>query len=415
MLDRDLTVPVDPAITRPISITPPVAATMHLADVGFLLQSDGSPVAAGANITEDLSTLSTAQLGDPLPGTTVNGWVSSHWSGTDGAAYDLAWSLDEYPTGFTRTVDRSELAKVEAEFGPGIEGGTAERSKTPLPAPGVVAALEFGYEVELPGARTEYVTTEGVTWRNTLWQFTEEGQVAILYDSPWLSYRAGRTYQAPINYPVFGPGLPPTTFPWAYRFDDAIDVYIPLYTDRYGNANTGGLTGTGSTRLYLGDQLVGESPVGGRGFFPDLPAATGDYRLTTEETRPALFDLTTSVSAEWTFSSSHVDGGEPVALDLNVVRFAPKLAADGSAPAGRPFIVPVQVQNETGATQRPRRLTVEVSYDEGGSWQRVPVIAKLAAVLYHPAGATSVSLRASATDRDGNTVEQTVIRAYRLR
>ncbi|TDV54790.1 hypothetical protein [Actinophytocola oryzae] len=32
-----------------------------------------------------------------------------------------------------------------------------------------------------------------------------------------------------------------------------------------------------------------------------------------------------------------------------------------------------------------------------------------------PWGVTSVSLRVSATDRDGNTVEQTVIRAYRSR
>jgi hypothetical protein len=35
--------------------------------------------------------------------------------------------------------------------------------------------------------------------------------------------------------------------------------------------------------------------------------------------------------------------------------------------------------------------------------------------LRHPAGATSVSLRASAGDRDGDTVKQTVIRAYTLK
>jgi hypothetical protein len=35
--------------------------------------------------------------------------------------------------------------------------------------------------------------------------------------------------------------------------------------------------------------------------------------------------------------------------------------------------VPVRMQNETGAYERPRELTVEVSYDEGTSWQRVRV------------------------------------------
>jgi hypothetical protein len=77
--------------------------------------------------------------------------------------------------------------------------------------------------------------------------------------------------------------------------------------------------------------------------------------------------------------------------------------------------VPLQVLDETGASIRPKQLSVEVSYDEGKSWQRVPVNAKLVATLHHPAGATSVSLRASATDADGNTVKQTVIRAYTLR
>jgi hypothetical protein len=71
--------------------------------------------------------------------------------------------------------------------------------------------------------------------------------------------------------------------------------------------------------------------------------------------------------------------------------------------------------DETGAMARPKQLSVEVSYDEGKTWQRVLVTAQLTAVLHHPANATSVSLRASATDRDGNTVKQTVIRAYTLR
>ncbi len=37
------------------------------------------------------------------------------------------------------------------------------------------------------------------------------------------------------------------------------------------------------------------------------------------------------------------------------------------------------------------------------------------AVLYHPANADSVSLRATATDRDGGKVTETVLRAYKLR
>ena len=105
----------------------------------------------------------------------------------------------------------------------------------------------------------------------------------------------------------------------------------------------------------------------------------------------------------------------PAALPLSAVRFAPKLDNDNSARAGRPFLVPVALQLQSGSTVRPARLAVDVSYDEGKTWRQADVLGNLAVLLFHPAGATSVSLRAKATDRDGDTVEQTVIRAYKLR
>jgi len=52
-----------------------------------------------------------------------------------------------------------------------------------------------------------------------------------------------------------------------------------------------------------------------------------------------------------------------------------------------------------------------VSYDDGASWRSVPVTGGGVARLDHPAGAGSVSPRASATTR-GTDVEVTVVRAY---
>ncbi|OLF06098.1 S8 family serine peptidase [Actinophytocola xanthii] len=412
LLDRDLRLDVDASATRPVEVTPPVSATLGLAEVGYLFQVDGAPFIAAGFAVDVPGTLYSAQVGEPLPGTAMSGWVSTHWAGEDGAYYGLAWALDEFPTGYTRDVERGELARLRVELGAGLEGGSAMRSKTPLPAPGVVPAFEYGYDVSLPGTRTEYVTTEDLTWRSSLWQYTAEDELVLLLDTPWRSYQPGRTYRASMNKPVFGPGLPPAAFPWASRLDDAIEVYLPLFTDGHDNASTAFATESGSTRLYRGDQLVGESAEPGYGYFPDLPAEPARYRLTTEATR-AHFDVSTKISAEWTFMSSTVDGS--AALELNVVRFTPKVAPDGSAPASRPFRVPVRVQDESGATVRPTRITVEASYDKGATWRRVPVGHDLLATLHHPADATSVSLRASATDRDGNTVRQTVLRAYTLR
>jgi subtilisin family serine protease len=414
MVDGDQTVDIDPTVTRPVSVTPPAAATLELGDIGYQVEGDGFPVFGGP-LTTDLSSVSTAQLGDALPGTTMLGWVNTTWLGEDEAFYNLAWFLDEFPTGYTRTVSRRELATVRTEFGPGAEGDRALPFTFPQPVSGDAGVWAVGFDFPLPGTRTTYVTTENIRWLTTTYQLKEDLGFVGAFDSPSRSYRQGRTYHERFNHPVFSPGLPESQIgiPWAFRSADTIDVAVPLYTDGAGNA--GFTEDSGTTKLYLGNRLVGESPFAGGGSFADLPAARGDYRLTTESVRPARFTLTTAVSAEWTFQSSHVDGSEQKPLDLNVVRFAPKLDANGSAPAGTPFLVPLRVQDQTSTDVRVRRLSAEVSYDEGRTWQRVPVINNMVAKLNHPAGATSVSLRASATDRDGSTVEQTVIRAYTLR
>ncbi|MFG3702330.1 hypothetical protein ACGF5C_31280 [Micromonospora sp. NPDC047620] len=61
-------------------------------------------------------------------------------------------------------------------------------------------------------------------------------------------------------------------------------------------------------------------------------------------------------------------------------------------------------------------LTVAASYDDGWTWRQVTVTRDgnswRAQVPYGQAG--YVSLRASTTDVDGNTVQQTTIRAYRV-
>jgi subtilisin family serine protease len=407
VLDRDRTFTIDPTITKPVSVTPPAEATLDLGDIGYQVATDDVAFSGGP-IAFDLSAVSTALLGGSMPDATSIGWVNTQWAGADRSFYGLTWFLDAFPTGYARTVKQRELATVRSDLG---GAGTGVPFNTPQPADGNAAVWSSGRELALPTTQTAYLTTEGGTrWQSSMW-LVDAVSVLASFDGPPRTYRAGRTYQARFNHPVFGPAQPPADSPWSYRTGDTMLVNVPMYTDSGGNAGLS--VETASTRLYAGDELVGESQWSGFAVAENLPAGRRDYRVVTEATRPAPFDLTTAVSAEWTFRSSHVDG--TVALPLHTVRFAPRLAADGSAPAGRTFVVPVQVLDEHGAAERPRRLSVEVSYDEGRTWQRAPVSHDQKVTLKHPAGATSVSLRASATDRDGTTVKQTVVRAYKLR
>ena len=75
-------------------------------------------------------------------------------------------------------------------------------------------------------------------------------------------------------------------------------------------------------------------------------------------------------------------------------------------------------RNGTGGVGRVDTPAVEVSYDDGKTWQRVRLTrdhGRWQATVDHPRGAQFVSLRASVADRVGNSHKVTVIRAYALK
>jgi hypothetical protein len=59
-------------------------------------------------------------------------------------------------------------------------------------------------------------------------------------------------------------------------------------------------------------------------------------------------------------------------------------------------------------------FTLRISYDEGRTW-RTPLFTRIGehgVAVPHPPTGSSVSVRTTAVDTDGNRVEQTVLRAY---
>ncbi|GAA2319649.1 hypothetical protein GCM10010149_85460 [Nonomuraea roseoviolacea subsp. roseoviolacea] len=163
--------------------------------------------------------------------------------------------------------------------------------------------------------------------------------------------------------------------------------------------------------LYRDGVLIAErSALGGKGFGV-LPGAA-DYRLVVETARGAPATLSARNSAAWTFRSEHAEDDHP--LPVSVVRFSPALDARNTAPSGETYRLPVRVERQRGSTAgEVRDLTVEVSFDDGATWSPAP-IRKGRVTVNHPAGEGFVSLRAKAADTAGNTVEQTVIRTYRI-
>ncbi len=223
----------------------------------------------------------------------------------------------------------------------------------------------------------------------------------------------------------FGPELttPPVSaqdgqpLPSAYRQHDVVTFAVPMFADSDpGNRARFDTTNLGTTTLYRGDRVVARSDVPGTGTFVASP---GTHRLVVEATRPAsgtsVPALSTRTGAEWTFQVGRGDDTRR-ALPLLDVRFALPLDDRNRAEAGKALTGSVTAAHQPGAkTSRATVRAVEVSFDDGRTWQRAAVSGDRVTV---PAGGVAggfASLRATATDTAGNAVTETVVRAYALR
>ena len=318
--------------------------------------------------------------------------------------YHLGWSADrKVPTNLVRSFRDRDLG-----VGHTIIAGAD---------PSLTAVKDGVAELSLPGTLTE-LYSPGRDWY---------GSTLFFAGTPWESfpvadwrshrprrYAAGSQTTERWARAVVGPVLPAVydewTTPDAFRIGDTIAAGLALHGDAAGHP--GYAESTGSTELYRNGTLVGSSPYPGGGEW-EVPAGAAGYRLDTTATGGGVGGLSTEVTASWTFRSGTTRRVAP--LPLLAVRFAPGVDSRNTAPAGRAFAVPVRVDRfPGGAYGTIGAPTVEVSYDEGKTWRTAPV-AGGKVQLRHPAGATSVSFRAAASDSKGNTVRQTIIRAYLLR
>jgi hypothetical protein len=142
------------------------------------------------------------------------------------------------------------------------------------------------------------------------------------------------------------------------------------------------------------------------------------YQLTATVQRTGTAVLSTSISAQWTFSSATVDPNSVLPLQLWAASFTPALTADNTARAGTGFTIPVTVAAQPGsAVSGVRTLTVDYWTDDGVTWQHATVTASgtgYTATVNHPNITGFVSLRAHVDDWAGNTADETIARAYRI-
>ncbi|GAA4712443.1 S8 family serine peptidase [Phytohabitans rumicis] len=174
-----------------------------------------------------------------------------------------------------------------------------------------------------------------------------------------------------------------------------------------------------------------------------LPPEKANYRLTERyETWLTTQRYARTVDTEWTFTSQRPTSGYTDTADgANCMGWyitfpKPKdvcqptsqlflgydlnLRLDNTLPAGGTHRITLDAHHSPFLRPAPaiRKLELWTSSNEGGQWTKVPTKAlgggRYAATVTHPGTAGAMSLRVRAVDAAGNTVTQTVLRAYGL-
>ncbi|MEU0563725.1 hypothetical protein [Dactylosporangium sp. NPDC006015] len=370
-----------------------------------------------------------ARIGPQVSEPFVTSVVNSVWArpGPDGTItdspeiYNLTWvSKGQMITGFNRQVTSRDLATVRADYGsqatgvltspyvnatipPWRDGGIASSPDGEGPA------FNYGVPFHAPFTRTVHYSTEGrLRWQD---EIMEGPGVAYIVSAPTV-YQPGQHDAQRWNRGVFGPSFSPRNPP--YRDRDLIWPLVGLYGDGAGRFGRSYTADARTTLTRDGVEIPGSEAEGVVQF--SVPAGEGTYRLQIEADRGAPGTLSTCTSVAWTFRSAYTT--TRTALPLSVIRFSLKLNALNTARATGRYAVPVTVTPLPGSTATaPTTLTVEVSYDDGGSWQPAPLQRagdQTIETLQHPNRDGFVSLRATSIDANGTKVEQTIIRAYRI-
>ncbi|MEV6712451.1 S8 family serine peptidase [Lentzea sp. NPDC051208] len=411
-LTGDTTIKQDARLAQPVSVkAPEETGDFTLGIIAFRRAVDGESRLQGTMLMfGGFEGVGIAQAGGPLPPADLSSlaMLQANTTADPHTFYRLAYPVPGgLPVGLVKAPARKDLARVEATIGGQKPDSQASKGELPVTQLGLGGSTAL-YPVAPGATAVDYVNTEDVRWQSAIMTRHANGAQERI-TSATRTYRAGKTYEEREVRPVFSPGLPEAEYGFLERYGTQFYVSPPMTSDGTHGDGTSTVD-TARAALYRNGVLLGETDTPG-GLFSGVPLPQGDFRAEVSLDRSSQFEFSTKVSAAWNFKSQGTEG-EIVAPSLPVVKFEPRLDADGAVPAGTLQRVGLLTQSQ-GDAGRVRVTGVEYSHDDGKSWRRAGVVGN-SALIYHPAGAKWTSLKATAKDANGHTVELTVIRAYKV-
>ncbi|XQE82840.1 S8 family peptidase [Streptomyces microflavus] len=414
---KNTTVTFDARKAKPVAIRVPGGAKSVDTYLKYVLETDET-VYGSVWQQNSFKGFRTGHVGAGLPGKEFSSHIGGTWqkgSTTYNLLYDRTRSLH---TGLAHKVARGELALVNNRI------GASAKNRTGALSPSWETAMGVGHETvsrpfALPTTAKTYVNTrKGIKWGFSAGQYQPgsggDGLEVIFSEPDPKSYQRRKTYTRTFNVGVFSPKI--NTYNTARRMGNDLSFCVAEYTDGTGNIGLSTVTKQQTRVTVDGKKLLSSK----EGLCQDvfgLPSKSSIYRISTDATRSTkVAGVTTRLVAAWTFRSKKAPADDYTVLPLSSVRFAPKLDLRSRAAAGKKLTVPLTLQGP--AAKSFKSLSVQVSYNSGKTWSKAPVLTKKSKrtlSLSHPKKATSVSLKAKLTDKQGSTYQVTIVKAYLLR
>ncbi|MBQ0901758.1 S8 family serine peptidase [Micromonospora sp. U21] len=328
--------------------------------------------------------------------------------------YDLVQAYhNRIPRELTRTETKKTLARIDVGFTLPTSQARGGEFRFDWPS---YSDWGIGQTSNRPLApvRTDWVST------GDLYQWGQEAYVdSDTYQiDTRTSYRAGSRGEEQFFEPIERPHLN-NNFKLPSRSGATLNLDVPGWggADHVGMAMN---SAEQTNHLYQGGTLLGQSS---STWISGTAPGTGDlpYRLVVRTAQdPSAGRYSTSTETQWTFRSKAAAAGVESSV-LPLLQLDYSVDTDSAGTAKDRTDLTVSAAHLPGATGcgTVRPVALEISYDDGAHWQKQPLDrsqdGSWTAKLRAPKGAGYVSLRASATDTSGNSVSQTVVRAFGVR
>ncbi|MGQ4444355.1 peptidase S8, partial [Streptomyces violaceoruber] len=379
--------------------------------------------------TGDRNALPTLRIGKgtgaELLARIAHGSTSVRFSGTARSPYlydVMQVSEQQVPRKVVHSVSARNSAVVRTTYADnGVTGWASEQRFGWRPYQNT-AWLQYTRFVPLGFERTEYVSAGDTAWQHRVHHTTtfdvDQPLIAGMRDDP-RTYRAGVRPRETWQGAVVRPSIPAGTTTPTVRDGNVLRLRVAEFTDSqagHWSPPSGG--DTASAVLYRDGERV--DGVGSAWQNVTVPAERARYRLDMETSRDSeAWTRGVATSTSWSFESGRTDAAAP--LSLLQLDYDVPVDVRNSVRGTRSHHVDVRVRTQEGLpVPRGVSVRVEASYDDGRTWSSARTHAHgrnaVRASLTPPAhGESWVTLRVTARDAAGDSVRQTVQRAYAVR